>query len=125
MCELARRIEAFIAEPQCERSYQGDFAIGFEMRRDTPSHFGPGIWFSDAAVRQILTHTVTSKTDVGAVLTQKQMQLVWEALSACDEYLDGRADVVDGAYGEPSPNREMQLGQLVGDAINALDRAMS
>ena len=30
-------------------------------------------------------------------------------LQQCEDYFDDRADVVDGSYGEPAPNAEMQL----------------
>ncbi len=32
-----------------------------------------------------------------------------EALQDFESYLDDRADVIDGDYGQPKPNREMQL----------------
>ena len=31
------------------------------------------------------------------------------ALEQCEEYFDDRADVVDGDYGVPAPNTEMQM----------------
>lgn len=31
------------------------------------------------------------------------------ALSEAEDYFDGRADVIDGDYGEPRPNTEMRL----------------
>lgn len=40
-----------------------------------------------------------------------------EALDACLEYLEGRVDVVDGDYGVPSPNREMQLQTAIKSAL--------
>jgi hypothetical protein len=42
---------------------------------------------------------------------------VIEALTQALEYFEDRADVVDGSYGEPSPNREMSLAQLCQDAL--------
>lgn len=43
---------------------------------------------------------------------------VIEALTHAMDYFDDRADVVDGSYGEPSPNREMSLAQLCRDALS-------
>jgi hypothetical protein len=43
---------------------------------------------------------------------------VIEALTQAQEYFEDRADVVDGSYGEPSPNREMSLAQLCKDALS-------
>jgi 3-methyladenine DNA glycosylase/8-oxoguanine DNA glycosylase len=42
---------------------------------------------------------------------------VIEALTQALEYFEDREDVVDGSYGEPSPNREMSLAQLCRDAL--------
>lgn len=42
---------------------------------------------------------------------------VIEALTQAEEYFENLADVVDGSYGEPSPNREMSLAQLCRDAL--------
>jgi hypothetical protein len=42
---------------------------------------------------------------------------VIEALSQAEEYFENRADVVDGDYGVPSPNKEMRLAQLCRDAL--------
>lgn len=41
------------------------------------------------------------------------------ALEECDEYLDQLVDVVDGDYGEPRPNKEMRLQQVVRAALAA------
>lgn len=39
-----------------------------------------------------------------------QMADVWySALRQAEDYLDSRADVVDGSYGVPEPNAEMSL----------------
>jgi hypothetical protein len=43
---------------------------------------------------------------------------VIEALTQAAEYFEDRADVVDGSYGEPSPNKEMSLAQLCSDALD-------
>lgn len=40
------------------------------------------------------------------------------ALEEVEDFLDNRADVVDGSYGEPAPNREMQLLQEVRAALS-------
>jgi len=40
------------------------------------------------------------------------------ALEEVEIYLDDRADVVDGPYGEPAPNKEMSLLQEVREALS-------
>lgn len=52
--ELVEEIENFIASPQVLQQYVGLIAVGFELRRDLPKEFSDGIWFSAAAVTQIL-----------------------------------------------------------------------
>jgi len=47
---------------------------------------------------------------------------VIEALTQALDYFEDREDVVDGSYGEPSPNREMSLAQLCRDALARLGR---
>lgn len=39
-------------------------------------------------------------------------------LNECLEFLEGQADVVDGDYGEPSPNRAMQLVSMIDETLN-------
>lgn len=39
-------------------------------------------------------------------------------LELCQEYFADRMDVVDGDYGQPSPNREMQLHAMIDETIN-------
>ncbi len=43
-----------------------------------------------------------------------------EALTQALEYFEDRADVTDGDYGRPRPNREMQLATLCKDALERL-----
>jgi hypothetical protein len=38
-------------------------------------------------------------------------------LHQCEEYFDGRADVLDGDYGVPAPNTEMRLLSEVRSAL--------
>lgn len=38
-------------------------------------------------------------------------------LAECEDYFDGRADVVDGSYGVPAPNREMTLLTEIREAL--------
>jgi hypothetical protein len=40
-----------------------------------------------------------------------------EALQEAREFIDGQIDVVDGSYGEPSPNRAMSLAQMIDAAL--------
>jgi hypothetical protein len=39
-------------------------------------------------------------------------------LLECREYLEDHVDVVDGDYGEPSPNRAMQLVSMIDESIH-------
>lgn len=41
------------------------------------------------------------------------------ALQLVIEYLDARADVVDGDYGMPAPNREMRLIQEIQETLGS------
>lgn len=40
------------------------------------------------------------------------------------EFIDGQIDVVDGPYGEPTPNRAMQLAQRLDEAMTLVDAAL-
>jgi hypothetical protein len=68
---------------------------------------------------------IKAQQDVGAILTIGEMQEVCEALNACDEFLEGREDVVDGPDGSPRPNKAMQLRMVVHEAMSAMDAAMN
>ena len=39
-------------------------------------------------------------------------------INECREYLEDIMDVNDGDYGEPSPNRAMQLVNMIDESIN-------
>lgn len=39
-------------------------------------------------------------------------------LQDCREYLEKEMDVVDGSYGEPSPNRAMQLVNQIDETLD-------
>ena len=50
------------------------------------------------------------------VLDQQELKVAYQRikeleaeLELCSEYFADRCDVVDGDYGEPSPNKEMRL----------------
>jgi regulator of replication initiation timing len=42
------------------------------------------------------------------------------ALEEALEYFKDNYDVVDGSYGEPSPNKEMCLGQMIDEALHGI-----
>ena len=44
-----------------------------------------------------------------------------QALIDASDYFDNRADVNDGDYGEPSPNREMTLASQCDEALERLE----
>lgn len=39
-------------------------------------------------------------------------------LNECREFLEGQADVNDGSYGQPAPNRAMQLVCLIDESLH-------
>ena len=39
-------------------------------------------------------------------------------LTECLEYFQDKYDVVDGSYGEPAPNKEMQLGTMLEETLH-------
>lgn len=41
-----------------------------------------------------------------------------EALEAAREFISGFADVVDGDYGVPEPNRAMQIVEMIDEALS-------
>lgn len=41
-------------------------------------------------------------------------------LNECRDFLEGQVDVVDGSYGEPSPNRAMQLVSMIDETLHGL-----
>lgn len=46
-------------------------------------------------------------------LRDARVAVMESVLHECDEYLEQREDVLDGAYGEPAPNKEMLLRAAV------------
>ncbi len=38
-------------------------------------------------------------------------------LDECLEYFEDRYDVIDGDYGQPAPNKEMRMGQMIEMAL--------
>jgi hypothetical protein len=47
---------------------------------------------------------------------------MFDALTQLSEFLEGQVDVVDGDYGEPRPNRAMQLKQTIDELIERYER---
>ena len=45
-----------------------------------------------------------------------------DCLVRCLEFLDNQADVIDGDYGEPRPNRAMSLQTEVESILDLLER---
>ena len=48
-----------------------------------------------------------------AQVAAKRIKELEAALEEALEYFEDRYDVVDGSYGEPGPNKEMSLGQMI------------
>lgn len=42
------------------------------------------------------------------------------SLQECLEYFEDHSDVNDGDYGEPSPNKEMQLANIVDETLHGI-----
>jgi hypothetical protein len=64
--------------------------------------------------------TLQSMLDDAAKHVGEQRQRIAtleELLERCAEFLDGYSDVVDGAYGEPEPNKAMSLVSEINEAI--------
>lgn len=53
---------------------------------------------------------------------EKRIKELEAALEEALEYFEDRYDVVDGSYGEPSPNREMALGQMIDVLLHGIPR---
>lgn len=49
---------------------------------------------------------------------QKRIARLEADLNECREYLEDCSDVVDGDYGEPAPNRAMQLMNMIDETLN-------
>jgi thioester reductase-like protein len=48
----------------------------------------------------------------------QRIQQLEADLIECREYLEDHVDVVDGDYGEPRPNRAMQLVSLIDESLH-------
>lgn len=60
---------------------------------------------------------VCNALDSYAKLTRASHGDVFEALTDSREFLAGYVDVEDGDYGEPRPNRAMQITSLIDSAL--------
>ncbi len=47
----------------------------------------------------------------------QRIKMLEADLLECREFLEGQVDVVDGDYGEPSPNRAMQLVTMIDESL--------
>jgi hypothetical protein len=56
-------------------------------------------------------------TDNGHTCNAVKLAKYEGALLECLEYFEDRYDVVDGDYGQPKANREMQMGQMIEEAL--------
>lgn len=72
----------------------------------------------DRGYRDMLAD-VCNALDGYAKLTRAVYGDVADALIDAREFIDGYVDVVDGDYGEPAPNRAMQIASLLDSAIAA------
>lgn len=51
--------------------------------------------------------------DADVAALQKRCERLTAALDEALEYFEDREDVVDGPYGEPSPNNEMRIAMVL------------
>jgi hypothetical protein len=47
----------------------------------------------------------------------KRIKMLEAGLLECREYLEGHVDVIDGSYGEPRPNKAMQLTIMIDETL--------
>lgn len=48
----------------------------------------------------------------------ERIKMLEADLLECREYLEDHVDVVDGSYGEPSPNRAMSLVSMIDESLH-------
>jgi hypothetical protein len=58
----------------------------------------------------------TATTEELAAAYERIAELEADLLE-CRDYLEGHVDVVDGDYGEPAPNRAMQLVSMIDESL--------
>lgn len=76
-------------------------------------NYATGLWLHDEAeAEEDALHTA-----IDALQTERDSLL--EALHEAQEFIEGYSDVSDGHYGEPKPNRAMQLVETIRAAIKA------
>ncbi len=63
-----------------------------------------------------------TKMEAENIILKQRIAVLVSALQDFEAYLDDRADVIDGDYGQPKPNREMTLLGEVRLAIAAMER---
>lgn len=51
---------------------------------------------------------------------ERRIKELESALEEALEYFKDKYDVVDGSYGEPRPNKEMALGQMIDIALHGI-----
>lgn len=78
------------------------------------SHLAGGPSCATCWSREVAPATCAPVDGIGvpSLSTQHTNELI-DLLVECWEYFDNRADVVDGDYGEPRPNKAMSLGEDV------------
>jgi hypothetical protein len=54
---------------------------------------------------------------MATIRMRKHVGALRRVLLELEEYFEDRADVIDGDYGQPRPNREMQLLTEIKDAL--------
>lgn len=64
------------------------------------------------------TDAKASRHDVIFSAAANRIERLEADLLECQEYFADRMDVVDGDYGEPAPNKEMRLHQMIDESLN-------
>lgn len=65
-------------------------------------------------------HEIQRSAKAAALEAENRIKELTTALEEALEYFKDRYDVVDGSYGEPSANKEMQLGQMIEETLHGI-----
>lgn len=74
--------------------------------------------FAGAAVAAILAMSEHPAVVLYAQSLERRISQLEADLNECVEFLEGQSDVIDGDYGEPSPNRAMQLMNMIDETLH-------
>lgn len=64
-----------------------------------------------------MLHEAKEDAKHASTVSHRRIVELTAALEEALEYFKDRYDVVDGDYGEPRPNKEMRLGQMIDETL--------